>query len=160
VKTISKGQRITFLADWWPRICELQGWDAKDRDFRLATVGTWIGRPIKSLSQVGRLKEFDALKSECMAILKPDDIAEQMQIQEQNRKRLKHSITHLAYEICGNFARSKAYLARILSDRFGGRSIDSLDESELNQLRNTLNARKYSKRRRSVEPIPSNEDPF
>ncbi|MEK9753269.1 MAG: hypothetical protein VW338_08675 [Rhodospirillaceae bacterium] len=84
------------------------------------------------------MQEFDTLKSECLAILQPADIKTQMELQNADLIRLRWSIRRLA---------DQPYWSKIARDKFGTDKLDTLNEEQLTQLRNTLARAKSRKGR-------------
>lgn len=100
--------------------------DAPDTDrhaLHLEALG--YERSSKELSNT----EFDKILGAMRAISEPWNINAQMRQMDASATRLRYSITRKA---------PQAYIAAILRDRFAGRTLDDLDETELTQLRNTL----------------------
>jgi len=133
-------QRIHFFAQLWPDACAALERDPADREFRLDTLTRWLGRTINSIADVDRLKDFDLVKSECLALSQPTNVHAQMRQVAQPRIRLLHKIRHMAPD---------AYVSIILRDKFAAYHLDELSDSELIQLRNTLAARSNTQRRKA-----------
>ena len=56
---MTKAQRITLNADWWPAACRAQGWKTSDREFRIL-VCSWC----VSLDNPTLIQLLDAIRSE------------------------------------------------------------------------------------------------
>jgi hypothetical protein len=109
-----------------------------------------FGRPI-SAKEIDPLKGFDALKRECLAWSQPDNLNAQLRMEQMPLIRLRHRIRELADE---------PYIVAIIRDRFKQGSLEDLNETELEQLRNTLCGRKTRGRRASKpEPVAVTADP-
>jgi hypothetical protein len=94
-----------------------------------------FGSPI-SAKEIDHMKMFDAFKATCLAESRPTDVDAQLHQVEQPLIRLRYAIRQLADE---------GYIMALLrSPRFKKHSLDdleSMDEKELTDLRNTLAAR-------------------
>lgn len=91
-----------------------------------------------SVKAIDHLKGYDAIKGVFLAILRPGDLNAQMRQEYMSCTRLIVRIRSLAPE---------AYWTKIMHDKFGACDIDELDESELTQLRNTVEVRVAAKAR-------------
>ena len=143
---ISKAQRVFFLRDLWPGVCREMGWNAADRTLRISTLSEWLGREIRSLNEVGKLKEFDTVIAKARAISRPDDLTSQIRQEEQPTTRLIYSIQALRVPL--------AYRETIMRARFKTTRLEELTERQLTQLRDTLASRKSTHRKRQ-ETSPS-----
>lgn len=99
-----------------------------------------------SAKAIDHLKEFDAIKGCFLAILEPDNLEAQLRQEYMPKERLLTRIQSMAPE---------AYTAVILRDRFGGKPLADLTESQLTQLRNTLAVRVAN-----FPPVGRAERPF
>ncbi len=100
-----------------------------------------FGRPV-SAKEIDHLKMFDAFKAAAMAIIAPDSLDAQLSQASMPLIRLRHACRALA---------DNAYIAALVTGpRFKKQSLEDLNEEELEQLRNTLAARR-SARRKAVE---------
>lgn len=63
-------QRARLFGDWWPAACQAQGWDASDREFRLATFGEILGRELHSAADLGN-RDIDKLKKRLLLLTNP-----------------------------------------------------------------------------------------
>jgi Tfp pilus assembly protein PilN len=79
--------------------------------------------------------DFDRVLAEFRALSQPDNLAAQLNLQDQPRRRLLYSIRRLAPE---------AYWRSIARDKFGTSDETRLDLVQLRQLRITLTARSRS----------------
>lgn len=122
------GVRVPGL---WPAACDAMDWDKNDKAFRLKTIGEILGREITSTKEIGRIKEFTAVKGQLLAWAQPDNLNAQMNIAEQPLIVLRHRIRTFA----------EAFWRKISRDKFGTDDLDELDENQLTQLRDTLCAR-------------------
>ncbi|HEX3856532.1 MAG TPA: hypothetical protein VHY30_04460 [Verrucomicrobiae bacterium] len=120
------GHRVPGL---WPAACTAMGWDKNDKAFRLQKIGEIIEREISSTKEIGRIKEFTAVKGRLLAWSQPANLAAQMNIVEQPLIVLRFGIRKMADE---------AYWKKIARDQFGTDDLDSLAEWKLVWLRNTL----------------------
>jgi hypothetical protein len=101
-----------------------------------------FGAPM-SAKDIDPLKDFDAFKTQCLAILKPSDLGAQLRQQAMPRTRLLYAIEQLARRISTSQVESaplrSAYLGALMIDRYGHCDLDRItDLDELTKLRNTL----------------------
>jgi hypothetical protein len=123
---------------------------ASERDKRRYELHERAGLGPISVKAIDHLKGYDAIKAVFLAILAPHDLDAQMRQQYMSCTRLIVRIRSLA---------PVAYWTKIMHDRFGACDIDELDEAELTQLRNTLEARLAAKAREAFQQAePSRED--
>lgn len=130
---MSIGQRNSYFK-MWAQIVRVRGYrgsaevmSALRHDFH-AECG--LGRI--SAKEIDRMKGFDAVKARFLAIMHPANLNAQMSMADQPRHRLITRITDMA---------PQAYWARIARDKYGTDDLDGLNEKELTDLRNTLEAR-------------------
>lgn len=154
---MTKNQRITLMADWWPAACAAQNWNVSDRDKRLAVLSDAVGRELKSASDLNHLTDIDAVKSHLLALAKPADLDSQVAIQNMPRTRAIYRIEQIARD--AGF--SEHYICAISVDRFGTTDWRSLDLDLLTgrgKLRDTLNARATAKRAKARASTPPPAD--
>jgi hypothetical protein len=65
---ITKAQRWKIL-ELWTKVCKDRGWKTSDRSLRLATIGGFLNRELRSLDDVGRLDECTKVLAELEAML-------------------------------------------------------------------------------------------
>lgn len=107
-----------------------------------------FGREGVSAKEIDRLKMFDAFKAECLSWIKPDDLSAQLRQTNQERHRLIWRIGQFDPEYVN---------ALLASPRFGGRSVDDMENlsiKDLTDLRNTLCARLPDQARRAPVETP------
>lgn len=142
----TRDQRVKFFAEWWPAACAAQQWDPNDRTFRLAKIAEIIGRPVRSINDLDRLRDFDVLIPALSSLARPDNLAAAMRAVEAvaigERKRLVHAVNQLARDL--GYADAEAVLQGRLSHRFGS-EIAALDNQDLAHLRITLTRMQYSR---------------
>lgn len=92
---MTTAQRKHFFADLWRPACERMGWPHSDRDFRLAKVGEWLGRELTTTDKLNN-RDFDKIKGECLAIIHPANMDEQIKQAEMPLTRLRTGIAGLA----------------------------------------------------------------
>jgi hypothetical protein len=105
---------------------------AAQEDMRKTIHTRAFGRPV-SARDIDHLKMYDDFKAECLAILKPADVAAQV-------AQANMPLTRLRTGILEKFD-SPTILGLLRSARFKKQSLEDLndmDEEELTQLRNTL----------------------
>lgn len=59
---MTKAQRVKLMAEWWPQACRAQGWNASDRDQRLAVLSQAVGRPLASASDLNHTTDVDQVR--------------------------------------------------------------------------------------------------
>lgn len=145
-------QRITLMADLWPRACAVKGWNPQDRELRLKVLGQAVGRELESASEINNTNDFDNAKAFLLAIYRPADLESQVAIANMDRTRLYFAIRKLAHEITPAEVRSYAfespYADAVMRDKYGHNDPDRLSPEQLEQFRNTLAARLAAKRRK------------
>lgn len=104
---MTPNQRITLMADWWPKACAAQGWNKNDRAKRLEVLSQAVGRPLLSANQLHKKEDIDHVKEHLMKLA--DNLAGVMNAQDQTRIRTRHTIRELADE---------PYIQELLNDRF------------------------------------------
>ena len=97
----------------------------------------------KSAKEINHTTDFDAIKSECLAITQPDSLEAQLRQQTMPATRLIYAIRKLANE---------GYIRAIAQGRFGTEDWVELGEQDLTMLRNTVAARVSAKRRQGAAP--------
>jgi hypothetical protein len=119
---MTPNQRITLMADWWPRACRSQGWKASDRELRLAELSKAVGRELNSASDLNSTTDIDAVKAHLAAL--SDNLPAVLKHEtpgEDRAVRLRHSIRDqlkcLALYVDGKTAAEK-YLAELIKDKF------------------------------------------
>jgi len=106
------------------RYCREHGFSEPDRHELHARA---LGRDKSHLKFTNR--DFDEVLKEFRAISDPNNIEAQKRLIEMPKIRLRHRIRELADE---------PYLLAIVRDRFKKAALEDLDETELEQLRNSL----------------------
>jgi hypothetical protein len=61
-------QRTYLQADLWPRACQVQGWDVRDRAKRLEVCGEALGREIESTNEIDSHDEFTTVKNHLLRL--------------------------------------------------------------------------------------------
>lgn len=197
METMTKAQRYTLLIDHpakkhislWSLACGIAGWDAEDRAFRLAKLSEWVGRPLASSSEIGKMAEYTKVKKALEAIIFPDDMERQFDGEMMPVTNLIVSIRQKA---------QPALINKLLHDRFrfaywvrqhhpqhtgctisqktrhpapesviqeyrdadpAAPLLEDLTEEELKQFRNTLD-RDGDRTRRPVPEVPADMQPF
>jgi hypothetical protein len=165
----------------WTQACRAMGWDKDDRELRLRVFCEALGRPIKSSSEIDHLKDFDAVKQHLLALGQPANLNAQVKLAVMPRTRLLTRIAELAAPaLVAHIVRQRFTFAvwlRTTHPDLAGRTIsqksrhpapewvvaefrqaeahaatlDDLNETELEQLRNTL-VRESNHRRVTPEP--------
>lgn len=146
-RNIIPGWKMTLnqRAAYWRMfadVAEAKGWtgngdqmSAHRREFHvLAGLG-----PI-SAKAIDHLKMFDAIKACHLAITQPGNLNAQMRMENQPRHRLITRIKSMAPE---------GYWRAIMRDKFHSQELEDLTETELTQLRNTIEARLQEKKHNS-----------
>lgn len=157
---LSKPQQQRFWRDWSQVKRSLKSIGYSDAQVENERHALLARAGFDSLTLVDHLAGFDRVLAELAVQLRPNDLEPQLREQSMPRTRLLFAIHQLANKFIPNLTnRPNPYLAAILRDRFGHCDLDRLTEPQLLQLRNTLAARLASKRRKSAQPVETN-NPF
>lgn len=155
-KGITDSQRFVLLIDhrdritgqWrealWTAACRVQGWKKTDRDLRIEKFSLILGRHISSASEIGYLKEFDAIKKQLLAWAQPDNLNAQVEMENMARTRLMTRILEFkAHEILGLLGSIRFRALRgVDPDALPAlEDMQTMTEKNLLDLRNTLCAR-------------------
>jgi hypothetical protein len=136
----------------WSAIVSAKKWHKVEAELQRYALLARAG--FDSLTQVDKQKGFDRVLAELSAIARPDDIEPQMRAAQMPRTRFYYAIIKLAREIEPSYIESaplgSGYLGAIMRDKYGHYDIDRLPESELEHLRNTLQARLLAHRRQAA----------
>ncbi len=142
---MTKGQRITLMADWWPKACAAQHWNTNDRELRLQILSQAVHRELSSASDLNNTTDIDAVKAHLFALFHAADLDTQVDIANQPRTRLIYAIEHSTFH--------PNYIVAISRNRFGTDDWQSLPDAQLVQLRNTLTNRARAQRARASVPV-------
>lgn len=162
-------QRMSILADWWPRACKAQGWKVSDRDLRLDVISQAVGRPISTMHQLDNSRDVDRVKAHLLSLA--DDLAATVETTREDdpglRRRLLFLIRKQSAQLGG-----EPYVMAIARDRFhlvaGVRTLDDLSTEDLRQLMMTLKARRQRRVRAAdarsslqvTAAVSDDSDPF
>jgi hypothetical protein len=138
---LSKPQVQRFWREW-SAACRYQKWEAlpsAEKDAKRKELLARCG--FNSLTLVDRVKGFSRVLEELAPL--QDNVTNTVHATENPRRVLLFQVSALADQLGLNYAIS------ICRDRFGMNDIESLTDHQLEQMRNTLNARAHSKRRSS-----------
>lgn len=176
---MTKTQRITLMADWWPAACRAQGWNSSDRDLRLRTLGEAVGRELESASDLNSTGDIDRVKAHLGGLankLAPvikhetpdeDDAVRWRWLVRQEIRKLAGCLTPAPGQT--PMSAAMAYTAALIRDKFqsGGPHVDALqpltiDDLPLDQLRQlkiTLSQRqaKLASTMKAKQPEPQAE---
>jgi len=152
----------------WTQACRAMGWDKDDRELRVRVFSEALGRSIRSSSEIDHLKDFDAVKKHLLALVQPANLNAQVRVAVMPRTRLLTRIAELADPaLVAHIVRQRFTFAvwlRTTHPDLAGRTIsqkskrpapawvvaefrdaeahaatlEDLNETELEQLRNTL----------------------
>jgi hypothetical protein len=155
-KGITDSQRFRLLIDhrdkrtgqwvesFWTAACRVQGWKKTDREFRIQQFSLILRRPIASASEIGYLKEFDAIKKQLLAWAQPDNLNAQVEMENMERTRLMTRILEFrAPEVLGLLGSIRFRALRgVDPDALPAlEDMQTMTEKDLTDLRNTLCAR-------------------
>ena len=128
---MTKSQRITLMADWWPKACAAQGWDAADRALRLAQLSQAVGRPITSANQLGNVEDMNKVVKHLGALAdNVEQVRKHVDPDEDRARRLRWKIRQQIKQLEPLLAppatphsalrtpHSDAYLAALIRDKF------------------------------------------
>lgn len=65
---MTASQRITLMADWWPKACRAQGWKAGDRTLRMRALSEAVHRKLVSANDLNSTTDIDAVKAHLAAL--------------------------------------------------------------------------------------------
>jgi hypothetical protein len=159
---ISTKQRWTIL-QLWSQVCADRGWRVGNRELRLATMGTILGRTLSSLDDVERLAECTKLMAELEAML-GTSLRAGLEAADggRNRKRnwrwliANELLPCLALYVPDGLAGAKAFLREVMVGKSRWRKTDrpesdpslaDFDERTCQQIFWTISARLNSKRK-------------
>jgi hypothetical protein len=120
--------------------------EATRKQIHMAAFGSAI-----SAKEINHTTMFDQFKAVCLAELQPTNLGAQLHQTEQPLIRLRFKIREMA---------SEAYWRKIARNKFGTDDLDSLNEWQLTQLRNTLTARTAGEVEVPAESDPAGEEEF
>lgn len=150
---MTNSQRIALQADWWPRACRAQGWNADDRALRLR-VCAWavsLGNPsqlellaaidsdrqparwLESTNDLDNGTDIDRVKA-CLGLL-ADNLRATGEVgrPEIGRARRLRDVIRDQIKCLGLYLpRPRAYVAEIINDKFNrARRVDALTIRDL-----------------------------
>jgi hypothetical protein len=168
---MTKGQRITLMAEWWPNACQAQDWNPNDRDLRLRVLSEAVKRPLASANDLNTREDIDAVKAHLQMLADNIDAAHETDHPEVGAaRRFRHIIEKdilpcLSLYIDAPQQYLQAIIAGLVSWNQNGRAptLDDLSAqpthsrkpptyalqegpSQLEQAMMTLNARLHHKR--------------
>jgi hypothetical protein len=150
-------QRITLMADWWPKACAAQGWNKNDKPKRLEVLSQAVGRKLVSANDLNNRADIDAVKAHLKMLA--DNVAATIETDHPDigrRRRLQYTIGELAQTLGG-----LPYLLAIARDQFhltpGLTTLEDLTNDQLQKLIYTLSARARAKKDRISISSPTNE---
>lgn len=148
-------QRLSLLLDRWPAACHAQGWDKNDRPLRLRIISQAIGRWVKSMNELNATTDIDKLYAHLGMLVSDVQLTVETDHPEFGEiRRQKHLVLHLALQL------GRPYADSIMRDKFGHARLDDLTLPQLTQLRDTLNARRFSKARAAKNASLTSEEQF
>lgn len=123
-------QRITLMADWWPKACTAQGWNKSDRARRMAALSEAVGRTITSANQLNTTTDVDKVKAH-LGMLADDlkstietdneELGEGRRLRKVIRDQLKCLELYLQPDSAlrtPHSALAEKYLAELIRDKF------------------------------------------
>lgn len=128
---MTKSQRITLMADWWPAACRTQGWNVNDRQRRMDELSRAVGRPLASANELNSTSDVDAVKAHLGMLA--DNVAATIETDhpEQGRARrlritIREQLKCLGIYLSSEVGRvtpcapspAEQYLAEIIKDKF------------------------------------------
>ncbi len=112
-------QRITLMADWWPKACRAQGWKQSDRALRLRVLSEAVKRPLASASELNNVDDVTAVKAHLRMLA--DDVAKTIETDhpEIGRARVLRVAIGDQLKCLGLYHPNPAgFLAEIIKDKF------------------------------------------
>lgn len=179
---MTKQQRITLMADWWPKACEAQKWKASDRELRLRVLSEAVRRPLKSATDLNTTSDIDKVKAHLLTLADNVEKAAEQE-HEGAARRTMHNVRLLLAELEDLHPEPGTYVMTIIrgitSGRYGVSGVEDLHTgprlvegqpkkiSELEQFHLTLNARIHGANglknnpQKQTEPVEEKEEvPF
>jgi hypothetical protein len=165
---MTKSQRITLMAEWWPAACAAQGW-TDTREKRLEVLSAAVGRSLQTANDLDSTGDIDRVKAHLARLA--DKLGPMLKHEtpgEDRAVRLRFAIGEQLRCLGVYHPAPEAYLAVILRDKFGVSDLGSLDAapvvdwrsgtrregpSELDQVVMTLARAIQSKRKASGHTI-------
>jgi hypothetical protein len=141
---MTPAQRTKLMSEWWPAACAAQGWDANDRDRRLAVLSEAVGRDLATASELDAHGDIDKVKAHLHALAHPDEFDPALMDADPaemgQRRRLLHKIRRWPTE----------YVERIVQDVTGGECshASELGTDDLVKLVRTLETRRRSRQQK------------
>lgn len=116
-------QRITLMADWWPRACATQKWNRNDKALRLRVLSQAVGRQIASANELNTSKDIDAVKAHLLTLA--DNLPAAMDTPEQGKaRRTLHLVRQLLAELEELHPEPGAYVKTLLQGIHHGRRVE------------------------------------
>lgn len=161
---MTKPQRITLMAEWWPNACAAQGWDVKDRERRLEVLSEAVGRELESANDLDSRGDVDKVKSHLGMLA--DSVQGAIEVdhpEEGQGRRLRVGLRDLVKCIGVYHPAPEAYLRKIIEgicnkgSRFDLPGIDGLSASghpsQLHQVLTATARAVHGKRRQAGDSV-------
>lgn len=156
---LSRHQQSRFWREW-SAACQRMGWlkelGVSEGDIENQRYALLERAGFDSLTKVDHLAGYDRVLAELSALNHPDSIDAQLRQERMPRTRLIYAINTLCREfsIVAGYEVLHPYAEHIMQDRWGHTDPDRLSLPELEQLRNTIQARVTAHKARQRETNP------
>lgn len=149
-------QRITLMADWWPKACRAQGWKSSDRALRLRVLSEAVKRPLASAGELNTREDIDAVKAHLGMLANNVDATIETDNPDIGRaRRLRVKVKELGRCLAVYHPNAPGYLAEIIKDKFNhGSRVEPLHLDDLSAEPKRFTDRKTGK----LREIPSQLD--
>lgn len=112
-------QRITLMADWWPRAAKAQGWNPSDRVKRMEVLSAAVKRTLGSASELNSREDIDAVKAHLGMLADNVQMTIESDRPEIGRaRRLRSAIGEQLKCLAVYHADTGAWLASVIQDKF------------------------------------------
>lgn len=151
-EVMTDAQRMTLMADWWPKACRAQGWKEKDRALRLRVLGEAVKRRIDSATELDTREDIDAVKAHLGYLADNVKSTRETIYPEEGRARRLRVTIQGQLKCLGLYHPDPAgYLAEIIKDKFKrGSRAEPLTLEDL-----TASPRHFTDRAGKIREIPS-----
>lgn len=112
-------QRITLMADWWPKACRAQGWNKNDKAKRLEVLSAAVKRDVTSANELNATSDIDAVKAHLGMLA--SNVAATIETDRPDigrARRLRNTIGDQLKCLALYHENAPAWLASVIRDKF------------------------------------------
>lgn len=114
---MTKAQRITLMADWWPAACRAQGWQPGDREQRLAVLAQAVGRPLTSASDLNSTSDVDRVRVHLQTLA--DNVSAAMEQEHEGpARRQRVALDEILRCLALYHPDPEGYVREVIRDKF------------------------------------------